>query len=93
MIQSMLRSVRPSRMVNISSELFSETWSWLSFIVGYIRKGLGSHIKVRRSAFIELSSHRQDAPQSVQRESKSDQYKIKIKECKSHVKHTELNKN
>eukprot|EP00971_Amphidinium_carterae_P058155 1150337-Amphidinium_carterae.1 len=89
-MQSMLRSVRSSRMISISNALFNKTRYWLSVIVGYIRKGVKSHIRVRRSAFLEPTSQSQDAHPSVQRESELNQYEIKIKECKRHVKHTEF---
>eukprot|EP00971_Amphidinium_carterae_P064281 1273003-Amphidinium_carterae.8 len=68
LIQSMLGSIRSSRMIRVSSALFSQPWYWLSFIVGYIRKGVNSHIANRRSAFIEPTSQSQDEHQSVRRE-------------------------
>eukprot|EP00971_Amphidinium_carterae_P248536 4933943-Amphidinium_carterae.1 len=92
MIQSMLRSIRSSRMISVNSVLFSQTWYWLSFIDGHIKKVVRSQIRVRRSAFIEPKCHSQDAQQSVQRESKSDQCEITIKDIHSQLNEHKFNK-
>eukprot|EP00971_Amphidinium_carterae_P166430 3298357-Amphidinium_carterae.1 len=81
MIQSMLRSLRSSRMISsVISALLSQTLDWLPFIGGHISKDVMS--QVRSSAFIEPKSH--DAHQSAQRESESesesDQCEIKLKD-------------
>eukprot|EP00971_Amphidinium_carterae_P308471 6129953-Amphidinium_carterae.1 len=52
MFQSMLKSLRSSRMISVISALFSQTLNWLSFIAGYTKGGVKKHIE-RRSAVIE----------------------------------------